>query len=76
MAGGELDRLRYGDLADAYGTLAMGVVGRSEIADAMLERLSSLNRKELDAGLTDEETAEQRRLRRVFGAGPLPEKQA
>lgn len=76
VAGGELDRLRYGDLADAYGTLAMGVVGRSESAHAMLERLSSLNRKELDAGLTDEETAEQRRLRRVFGAGPLPEKQA
>jgi hypothetical protein len=74
VTGPELGRLLYGDLADAYATDAMGHIGRSETADALLDELAVLNRKEIDAGLTDDEEKEQRRLRRIFGAGPLPEK--
>ncbi len=74
VTGAELGRLLYGDLADAYATDAMGHIGRSETAYALLDQLALLNRKEIDAGLTDDEEKEQRRLRRIFGAGPLPEK--
>jgi predicted ATPase len=70
VTGAELDRLLYGDLSDAYGTAAMGVIGRSEKAQALVDRLGTLNRKEIDAGLIDEERQEQRRLRRIFGALP------
>jgi energy-coupling factor transporter ATP-binding protein EcfA2 len=76
VTGPELDALLYGDLADAYATDAMGEVGRSDKGRAMLDRLAALNRKEIDQGLSDEETKEQRGLRRIFGGGPLPVKQA
>ncbi len=74
VTGTDLGRLLYGDLADAYGTEAMGNVGRSDKAYALLDRLGLLNRKEIDVGLDDEERKEQRWLRRIFGAGPFPEK--
>jgi AAA domain, putative AbiEii toxin, Type IV TA system len=74
VTGAELGRLLYGDLADAYATDAMGHIGRSEAAYALLDQLAGLNRKEIDAGLTGDEEKEQRRLRRIFGPGPLPEK--
>jgi len=76
VEGTDRGRLVYGDMADAYGTEAMGDVGRSDQAYAELEKLGRLNRKEIDAGLTDEELEEQRRLRWIFGAGPLPERRA
>lgn len=70
VTGAELNRLLYSDLADAYGTAAMGVIGRSEKAQALVDQLGVLNRKEIDAGLTEEERHEQRRLRDIFGALP------
>jgi hypothetical protein len=70
VTGAELNRLLYSDLADAYGTAAMGVIGRSEKAQALVDQLGVLNRKEIDAGLTEEERQEQRRLRDIFGALP------
>lgn len=60
----ELDRLRYGNVLDAYGTGAFGRgVTRSEESKKMRKRLVELNRKEAEVGLTPEEQAEQRRLR-------------
>ncbi|XXT22465.1 AAA family ATPase [Sorangium sp. So ce429] len=68
VIGVELDRLLYGDLVDAYGTEAMGGVGRSDRAHELLDRLAVLNRKETGQGLTSEERKEQRRLRGIFPA--------
>jgi hypothetical protein len=70
VTGAELNRLLYSDLTDAYGTAAIGVIGRSEKAQALVDQLGVLNRKEIDAGLTEEERQEQRRLRDIFGALP------
>jgi energy-coupling factor transporter ATP-binding protein EcfA2 len=70
--GPELDRLLYGDLADAFATQAMGAIGRSENAEARLVTLAALNRKEIDHGLTDEERRKQRRLRAMFPAAREP----
>jgi len=66
LEGIELDRLVYGNVLDAYGTGAFGDIQRSEAGRKRLERLSALNQKELDAGLTPEEEAEQDRLRAIF----------
>jgi tetratricopeptide (TPR) repeat protein len=64
---GELDRLRYGNVLDAYGTGVFGYgVTRSEESKNMRRRLVELNRKEADIGLTPEEHAEQARLRAVM----------
>ncbi len=68
VTGAELDILRYGNLAEAYETEAIGLFGRSEEAQALLDRLGVLNRKEIDLGLTDEERKEQRRLQEIFPA--------
>lgn len=68
VTGAELDILLYGNLAEAYETEAIGLVGRSEKAQALLDRLGALNRKEIDVGLADGERKEQRRLRDIFPA--------
>ncbi|MEP7122687.1 MAG: tetratricopeptide repeat protein [Byssovorax sp.] len=63
----ELDRIRYGNVLDAYGTGAFGVgVTRSEKSKEMRKRLVALNRKEADIGLSPEEQEEQQQLRAVM----------
>jgi hypothetical protein len=68
LQGVMLDRLRYGNVLDAYGTEIFGrCVARSDASRAMLKRLVQLNRKEVDEGLSDEEIQEQGRLRSILG---------
>jgi hypothetical protein len=63
----ELDRIRYGNVLDAYGTGAFGRgVTRSEKSKEMRKRLVSLNRKEADVALSPEEQEEQLKLRAVM----------
>lgn len=63
----ELDRIRYGNVLDAYGTGAFGRgVTRSEKSKEMRKRLVALNRKEVDVGLCPEEQEEQQKLRAVM----------
>jgi len=66
----ELDRLRYGNVLEAYSTGAFGDVERSEEGEQKLERLAALNQKELRKGLTKREMAEQRELRSIFATTP------
>jgi nucleoside phosphorylase/energy-coupling factor transporter ATP-binding protein EcfA2 len=67
LSGVELDRVRYGNVLDAYGTGVFGQgVTRSESSKQMLQTLAQLNQKELEEELTAEELAEQERLRRIF----------
>lgn len=64
ITGTELDRLRYGNVLDAYGTELFGEnVTRSDEAQKMLARLAELNQKEIHEGLSDSEKAEQTKLR-------------
>jgi nucleoside phosphorylase len=64
LKGKTLDRIRYGNVLDAYGTGAFGEgVDRSERSKEMLSRLAVLNIKELHEGLTRDEQEEQARLR-------------
>ncbi len=57
-------RLIYGNALDAYASGAFGDGAlRSETSERHLKRLAELNRKELDAGLSQEEEAEQANLR-------------
>jgi len=65
----ELERLKYGNVLDAYGTGAFGRITRSEEGKRRLERLAELNRKELEQGLSEEEEQEQERLRAIFPTG-------
>lgn len=68
MGGSALSRLIYGNILEAYSSGAFGSeVTRSESALVLLDRLSELNRKELDVGLSAEEQLEQEKLR-----GTLP----
>ena len=63
----ELDRLRYGNVLDAYGTGVFGRgVTRSDESKQMRRRLVELNRKEAESGLTPEEQEEQAKLRAVM----------
>ena len=56
VEGVDLDRLRHGNVLEAYGTEVFGRgVTRSEESKKMLRRLAELNRKELDEGLSAEE---------------------
>ena len=64
---GELDRLRYGNVLDAYSTGVFGWgVARSAKSEKMLDRLAELNLKELEHGLSPEEQREQHRLRAIM----------
>ncbi|MFP2908365.1 AAA family ATPase [Pyxidicoccus sp. 3LFB2] len=64
VTGTARDRLLYGNVLDAYSTGAFGeVLTRSPEALEQLERLAILNQKELAEGLTEEERAEQQKLR-------------
>lgn len=67
LKGIELDRLRYGNVLDAYSTGAFGWgVTRSAKSERMLDRLAVLNLKELEEGLSPEEQREQQRLRAIL----------
>jgi predicted ATPase len=69
VEGIELERLKYGNVLDAYGTGVFGRITRSEAGQQLLERLAELNRKELEQGLSEEEEQEQERLRTIFPTG-------
>gem|GEM_PF-181589 len=69
LEGVELERLKYGNVLDAYGTGAFGRITRSEEGKHLLEQLAELNRKELEQGLSEEEEQEQERLRAIFPTG-------
>lgn len=73
LKGIDLDRLRYGDVLDAYGTGVFGQgVTRSKKSKQKLRRLAELNIKELEHGLSDEERREQSKLRSIMPtASPL-----
>lgn len=66
LEGVELDRLRYGNVLDAYGTGAFGQIELSAEGMQRLERLTRLNRKEIEQGLSAAEEQEQERLRAIF----------
>jgi len=64
ITGTELDRLRFGNVLDAYGTELFGDdVTRSDESKKMLERLAILNSKEKHRNLTKAEKKEQQNLR-------------
>lgn len=59
--------LQVSQLLDAYGTGAFGErVTRSDESQQMLERLATLNQRELRGELTEVERAEQEQLRRIL----------
>ncbi|WP_437299058.1 AAA family ATPase [Sorangium sp. So ce426] len=67
VEGVDFERLRYGNVLDAYGTDVFGRgVTRSEEGKRLLEKLVALNRKELERGISPEEMEEQERLRAIF----------
>jgi hypothetical protein len=67
IRGDDLDQLLFGDVLDAYGTELFGQdVSRSEAGSDLLTELASLNRKELDDGLSSEERERQLTLRGLF----------
>jgi hypothetical protein len=64
----ELDRLRYGDLLDAFSTDFFGErVTRSQAGREKLSRLAELNGEMLSRELTGEEQAQRERLRFELG---------
>ncbi|HYO70192.1 MAG TPA: AAA family ATPase [Archangium sp.] len=69
LEGIELERLKYGNVLDAYGTGVFGRITRSEEGKRLLEQLAELNRKELEQGLSEQEEQEQERLRAIFPTG-------
>lgn len=69
LEGVELDRLRFGNVLDAYGTGVFGRITRSEEGQEMLERLADLDRKEIEEGLNAPEEQEQEHLRAIFPTG-------
>ncbi len=69
----ELDRLRYGDVLDAFATDFFGrKVTRSEAGRTKLARLAALNLKAIQSGLDEAETAEQEQLRGTLGTVGAP----
>jgi energy-coupling factor transporter ATP-binding protein EcfA2 len=64
ITGDELNRLRLGNVLDAYGTELFGEdVTRSDESKKMLHRLAELNVKEIRGRLTEKERKEQEKLR-------------
>jgi predicted ATPase len=79
VTGDEYRRLVYGNVLDAYGTEVFGEsVTSSDRSRDLRERLAELNVKELRDGLTDQERAEQLRLRQTLptDAGTLEAQRA
>ncbi|RKH01392.1 ATP-binding protein [Corallococcus carmarthensis] len=73
ITGVALDRLLYGNVLDAYSTGVFGdVVLRSDEGMEKLERLATLNQKELAQGLSSEEQAEQQQLRAQLPTASSP----
>lgn len=71
LTGATLNRLRYGNVLDAYSTGQFGAdVTRSEGGRILLRRLAELNSLELERDLTEEELTEQSNLRAMFPTSP------
>jgi nucleoside phosphorylase/energy-coupling factor transporter ATP-binding protein EcfA2 len=70
LGGAELDRVRFGNVLDAYGTGVFGQgVERSQYSKQLLQRLATLNAKELAEDLTPDERVEQEHLRSILPTG-------
>lgn len=67
----ELDRLRYGNIFEAYASEAFGKIDRSEEGKKKLDRLAELERLSWSRELTDEERTEQAELQAIFIASPV-----
>ncbi len=64
VTGTDLDRLRYGNILEAYSTEAFGSSAtRSQESQQRMERLAELNIEEMSRELTQEERKEQEQLR-------------
>lgn len=73
LAGVELDRIRYGNVLDAYSTGVFGQgVDRSEESKRLLIDLANLNKKELEEDLTPREQAQQEHLRAILPTATRP----
>ena len=68
----ELERLRYGNILDAYGTGVFGRITRSEEGKRLLDQLAELNLKEIEKGLSPEEEQRQEELRAIFPTERAP----
>lgn len=63
----ELNRILYGDILEALSTTVFGITDtRSDEAKDFLQRLATLNLKEVFEGLTDVERGEQEELRAIL----------
>jgi hypothetical protein len=71
IEGLELDRLRYGNIYEAYASEAFGKIERSEEGKKKLERLVKLERLSWERELTEEECKEQQELQSIFIATPV-----
>jgi energy-coupling factor transporter ATP-binding protein EcfA2 len=71
LSGPDRDRLVYGDILEAYSTMAFGTAEtRSSAGYEMQERLAVLNVKEIGEGLSVAERQEQELLRSTFATSP------
>ncbi|MDM8550628.1 AAA family ATPase [Desulfobacterales bacterium HSG2] len=66
LRGKDRDRLIYGNMVEAYGSKAFGQIQRSMKGTQKLNRLATLNLRELEHGLSEEEKREQTSLRSIF----------
>ncbi len=66
LKGKEKDRLIYGNMVEAYGSKAFGQIQRSVKGTEKLNRLATLNLRELEQELSEKEKQEQISLRSIF----------
>lgn len=71
LEGVELDRLKYGNILEAYASDAFGKIEQSEEGKEKLKRLADLTRLSWERDLTDAEREEQANLRAIFIASPV-----
>lgn len=67
----ELNRVKYGSIQEAYMLDAFGEISRSEEGQAKLKRLTELNNKEWDGGLTEADKQELQELRAALPLSAL-----
>lgn len=71
LEGVELDRLKFGNILEAYASDAFGKIEQSEEGKEKLKRLADLTRLSWERDLTDAEREEQATLRAIFIASPV-----